>query len=230
VTSSFTSFQENLLVAAFELSERTGNEMVDVKEIISSYPLWPRSNWIMQSLRDFLARGLINDTLTIGGEEEQTLWLTAAGMREAEHLIEKGVMLIHSDDMQQSGRWTDGSVVTTEFLNDRPHSDLAVVETREIAVDTSSWTGLPRTGVLSEQQVSRLRAGLTQVEQALSEFGGTNEERAQARSYFVAINALADAPEPPADLIWKMIERVNQIAGIASLFVSIMALFQAAAH
>lgn len=55
-----------------------------------------------------------------------------------------------------------------------------------------------------------------------------NVEKAQARALLRAIEALADAPEPPGDLIWELLQRANNISGIASLFVSIIALFTAA--
>lgn len=52
-----------------------------------------------------------------------------------------------------------------------------------------------------------------------------NSEKAQARAYIIATRALAEAPEPPVSLIWELINRASLIAGIASLFVSIIALF-----
>lgn len=105
-----------------------------------------------------------------------------------------------------------------------------VGEAPRISVDSATWTGLPKTGLLNEQQVARLLGGLKLIDKAIDSFDGSNEERAQARAYYLAMHALAAAPEPPADLIWQILQRANNLAGIASLFVSLIALFQAAAH
>ena len=69
---------------------------------------------------------------------------------------------------------------------------------------------------------------IVEIEKSLDELDNqniSNDLKAQARSYLRAAQALAEAPEPPVDLIWELIERLNSIAGIASLFVSIVALF-----
>lgn len=91
--------------------------------------------------------------------------------------------------------------------------------------DSESWTGIPKTGVLSEAATTRLKAALANVDDAVSHSQASNEEKAQARAYVIAIQALADAPEPPADLIWEMITRANQLSGIASFFLSLIALY-----
>ena len=56
----------------------------------------------------------------------------------------------------------------------------------------------------------------------------SNSERAQARGYLRAAKALAEVPDPPADLIWKIINRAASIAGIAGFFLTLLALIAAA--
>jgi hypothetical protein len=92
-------------------------------------------------------------------------------------------------------------------------------------VRSEKWTGLPRQGILSPKATERLKTALRSVDDAVAKASCSNEERAQARAYALAIHALADAPEPPADLIWTLIQRANSIAGIAALFISLVALF-----
>ncbi len=103
-----------------------------------------------------------------------------------------------------------------EILADRPENG---------PIDSALWTGLPRKGVLNEADADRLKAALALVESAVERSGATNEEKAQARAYVMALQALSDAPEPPADLIWELVNRACQLSGIASLFVSVVALF-----
>jgi hypothetical protein len=95
-----------------------------------------------------------------------------------------------------------------------------------VSIDSSGWTGMPRKGMLSEEAVHRLRVALNLVDDAVSRTTATNEEKAQARAYIIALNALAEAPEPPAELIWKIISLAAAIAGIGSLFVGLIDLYK----
>ncbi len=96
------------------------------------------------------------------------------------------------------------------------------------AVDSANWTGLPCEFTLGVQRQERLVALLSDVERNLDAAGIPNFEKAMARAYIVAARTLAESPEPPADIIWELIGRANQIAGIAALLVAIIALFAAA--
>ena len=98
-------------------------------------------------------------------------------------------------------------------------------ETSSDGTDSSAWTGLPRDFVLTEEKRVALVRGLDAAEQGLSGLRLGQEVQAQARAYIVAARSLAEAPEPQPDLIWEILNRANSIAGIASLFVSILALF-----
>lgn len=98
------------------------------------------------------------------------------------------------------------------------------------AMDSSSWTGLPTNFELTQQLQKRLVSDLDRVEAALADAAISQDERSQARAYIIAMRVLAEAPEPQTDLIWEMLGRVNQLAGVASLFVSIVALFATVAH
>lgn len=73
--------------------------MVETRDIFEKYPLTKRPNWIMRALFDFHDQGLVNETFTHDDELSQSVWLTAAGMREAEHLIESGVIVLNADDL-----------------------------------------------------------------------------------------------------------------------------------
>jgi hypothetical protein len=81
---------------------------------------------------------------------------------------------------------------------------------------------------LTEATRFELVKELRLVEQAIEAATLTNEEKAQARAFVIAARMLAESPDPPDDLIWELIQRASNLAGIASLFVSIIALFAAA--
>lgn len=109
---TFSSFQDEFLVATYDLSERTGQELVETGEIFAKYPISRRPNWIVRALLDFANRGLIQQTLTHNDELSQSVWLTAAGMREAERLMQSGVVLFSADDF---GDTTSDVPTATEF-------------------------------------------------------------------------------------------------------------------
>jgi len=92
-------------------------------------------------------------------------------------------------------------------------------------IDSSTWTGLPKTFVLTdEKRISIVRA-LDTVEHALPNSEATQHDQAQARAYVLAAKALLEAPHPEPELAWQLIGRANSLAGIASLFITIIALF-----
>lgn len=96
------------------------------------------------------------------------------------------------------------------------------------SISSSSWTGLPSDFDLTEERREKLVALLRDSEEALDAIGAGNAEKAMARAYIVAAKVLAETPDPPADLIWELINRASQISGVASLFVSLISLFTVA--
>ena len=101
----------------------------------------------------------------------------------------------------------------------------------ELATYSSSdWTGLPSHFVLTEKRRESLVVLLMEAELTLDSIGAGNVEKRMAAAYIVAARTLAEAPDPPVDLIWEIIGKANNLAGIASLFVAIIALFTAVTH
>lgn len=91
--------------------------------------------------------------------------------------------------------------------------------------DSSAWTGLPKGFQLTDDKRAELIHLLHSAEGSLDALTVSNSEKAQARAFVTAARNLADAPDPPADLIWEIVNRANYLSGIASLFVAIIALF-----
>jgi hypothetical protein len=131
-------------------------------------------------------------------------------LRDALETCEDQLSQIGADD--ESFEWTE---VEPPLQEDR----------EPILVDSSAWTGLPPDFQFTEERLQRLVTLLDTAERDLDSYPIPNSQKAQARAYILAAKELAQAPEPPADLIWELIGRANSIAGIASLFVSIVALF-----
>ncbi|HEX8238677.1 MAG TPA: hypothetical protein VF574_02950 [Allosphingosinicella sp.] len=77
---------------------------------------------------------------------------------------------------------------------------------------------------LTEENRIQLVAELARAEQALEKAELTNVGKAQGRAFVIAARVLAESPDPPHDVIWDLIQRANNLAGIASLLVAVIAL------
>ncbi|TGX56112.1 hypothetical protein E5A73_03145 [Sphingomonas gei] len=93
-----------------------------------------------------------------------------------------------------------------------------------IRADSSSWTGLSRVRVThrNAKVISRL------IDAALGELATDgNSATAQARTFLLAARDLTDAPDPPSDIIWDLIQRAGAVVGLLDIFLRI---FSAAAN
>jgi len=78
---------------------------------------------------------------------------------------------------------------------------------------------------ISEERRVHIVQELDTIQRSLDENLTDNAKKAQATALVGAVQKLAEAPEPPYEVMWSLLQRANAIAGIASLFVAIMALF-----
>jgi hypothetical protein len=216
-----------MLCALYQEQMHEGvDDFLSFRQVADDYDIEWREGWLLDLQKSLISNGFLrgpsngsNDDMAIGK-------LIGGGLRyiEDKHgtldgvptmILKKGhenMLVVETDRKQSSGPF------------DPAIFDPAIFDTGQ-TVASSSWTGLPRTGTLSSHASERLKVALKTVDDAIAKASCSNEERAQARAYVLAIHALAEAPDPPADLIWKLVERANSIAGIASFFISLVALF-----
>ena len=220
-------------MAAYLTSEALGQDIVDVKEVFDRFDLERKPNWVMRALSTFQDSGWSKGKLHMGGEAEQHIYLSGHGVKQAEYLIEAGqidrprekVPLPAGIQEISGGRvFVSEGAVPSDFPG--REGDLHFELAPPSGVDSSAWTGLPKHGRLSAEAVDSLQRTLSDVEKALDESGASNAEKSQARAYVIAIRALAEAPDPPADIIWQIIARANSAAGIAAFFVAVIGLFK----
>ena len=121
-------------------------------------------------------------------------------------------------DRQSLGR--DGQAGESHLPTDAPQATRDTSEDelqhgQAIRVDSTSWTGLTRVRLThrNARTISRL------IETALSELSSDdNAKTAQARSLLLAAKELTDAPEPPSDIIWELIQRAGSAVGLLEVF------------
>ncbi|MEG3083621.1 hypothetical protein U1707_08205 [Sphingomonas sp. PB2P12] len=231
---TYTDFAEKLLIALYQESE-AGRSDQRFEDMLAKYGLPKNAKWLERLTEEWKANGFVNVDAFIGSP---LLWyaeIAGAGMRYIESKFRSkdgvGELLAPLPALPEGEEiLTFGSGEPLQFENGEyltvtaPPPETMPPKT----YDSSDWTGLPSQFVLTEQKNAKLVALLENAERELDSVGAGNQEKAMARAYIVAARCLADAPEPPVDLIWEIINRANNLAGVASLLVSIIALFTAA--
>ncbi|MBS0482701.1 MAG: hypothetical protein JSR96_11230 [Proteobacteria bacterium] len=89
-------------------------------------------------------------------------------------------------------------------------------------IDSTSWTGMPKGFVFSEQAKMQLVRLLDEASQALERSGLSNFEIGQGAAFLKSASILANAPEPPRNEIWSLINKGSAITGLASFFIPIV--------
>ena len=102
--------------------------------------------------------------------------------------------------------------------------DPAIFDTGEQAtqderIHSEDWTGIAAQ-VITAQNSDQVRAAILKAKDAVRDLG-SNEKTAQAMAFLQAAEALIEAPEPPSDLIWELINRAGAICGVISLFITL---------
>jgi hypothetical protein len=212
---SYTQFAQKMLLALYRESDGDTSQQVDFDALPQKYGIpVEKSFWITNLTTEWPQQGFAH--FRDGGTGRQNVVvINLAGVRNAEAGPQD---LLAPISVMESSFGPNDAVL-------RP-----VPELHSEAIDSSSWTGLPSNFQLTQDIQAKLVRDLDSAEAALTTLTVSQDERSQARAYIIAIRVLAEAPEPQTDLIWEMLTRANQISGIASLFVSIMALFVTVAH
>lgn len=230
---SYTDFSEQFLIACYRLASEN-SEILRSGEVLDEYELEPNEGWVYRVLEAWRSKGLIRGKGTMGSEREQPIFLAGEGFEQAERLLARGVRVPRPRLRVAVSPATGEPVLEVSADQAGLPESVRVIDTNSaplaseksaVRVDSSSWTGLPTGFELDAVRREGLISAISSAERQLDDLGASNQEKAQARAYIVAIRALAEAPEPPVDLIWELVNRANSIAGIASLFVSIIALF-----
>ena len=205
---TFSDFCEKILIALYQDGHQT-DEWLHFDELEEKYGLEVDSSWLSRAMNHLRAQRRIEGREMAGAPSSVLGRITGSGMAyiEGKYGSKDGVGTI----LEPVSYVQENTGVASASSN----------------IQSATWTGLPSDFALSEEKRTRLVTCLQQAEAGLDFLGIGNQQKAQVRAYIVAAKALADAPEPPVELIWELIQRANAIAGIASLFVSIIALFVA---
>lgn len=111
----------------------------------------------------------------------------------------------------KSSRWTDGSDLTTEYLNDRPERDTPTVRAKTIRVekavrvDSTSWTGA-RLVLADEAALERIRGLASDLRNRVhaTRFE-SNSDSQDLKGLCDALVAVCDMAEPELSIIEKIL-------------------------
>lgn len=213
-TSTFTEFCENILIVLYQ-DGHDSDEFLQLEPLQRKYGLYGPPSWLSRAMNHLKAQRRVEGRELAGAPDTVKARITGSGMAYIEEKYESkdgvGNVISPVDE-------------TMDVTVEEDEIDDAIV------VDSSTWTGLPSNFTLNEEKRNRLGRLLQDAEIELDSIGAGNSEKSMARAYIMAAKSLADAPEPQVDLIWAIIQRANNLAGIASLFVSIIALFTTVMH
>lgn len=210
----FTEYAELFVAALYHKTTLEDGEWYTFGDIVEEYQFPWKERWKRNLWEDLEDRGLVRLRGADEPSSRKEVALSGAGFRHIEQgpgadnvvAFLESYGLTHSHQRHSTDKGSDAEVGASR-------------------VDSSTWTGLPSDFELSEEKRTTLVAYLQEAESKLDSLGISNEAKAQARAYIIAAKVLADAPEPPSDVIWELVQRANSIAGIASLFVSVIGLF-----
>jgi hypothetical protein len=228
----YKDFSDEFLVAAYQESRLKPGETLNSGEIIDRYPLVFEPGWVIELVHDLGVRGYLASKGVDSDDRGQPVRLTGRGLRVAEELIEKGVGIFRLDlgdgigfpaaqptpqfeDSEQTDALPHSALDDTFLLNGGPVLP---------SVESSAWTGRTLSTTQKAELVVNLDEALTKIDSLTL----TQEKRAQARAFLRAVRELADAPDPPFDLIEFMLRHVDRIIGIAGFFVGVASLMATA--
>ena len=203
--STYSDFAQKMLLGLYQEVELFEAESVTLGDLVRTYQLDAKERWLQMLVEEWHHSSLVDVDDVLGPPATKSVYITAAGVRQIErdYGSKDGVGQI----LQRFG-----------------------AEKRLIApgVESTAWTGrAPSITTLNSEAAVKLVRELDKAEAALLSLDLGQEAKAQVRAYIVSARTLAESPEPQADLIWELLNRANAMAGVASLFVSILALIVA---
>ena len=212
-----------MLAALYESSrDDPHKEYWSFKELAETYDIdWQRGG-LLELQKELLDHGLIRGPSNASVDEMAIGRLSGLGLREIEreHGTLKGVPTLIVKP-EQDLVLEDG---TKPELFDSGIFDPAIFDTGE-TIHSAAWTGLPRAGTLDEKAAAAIICAISEAETKLSQLDAPNAEKAQMHAYLLAIRHLAEAPDPPADLIWTLISRAADITSLMMVVAALVGMF-----
>lgn len=87
LASSYSKFEDELLVAAYLFADESGADNFRLREITEKFEIGRKPGWVRRALQSFIDSGYSSDWRHLGGDElDQTIALTPRGFKRGEEL------------------------------------------------------------------------------------------------------------------------------------------------
>jgi hypothetical protein len=84
---SFSDFEKLLLVGAYKIADETGDDWVNIRDIVKRYDIFYKTGWPGRALRSLIDTGYSDDARHLGGDDlDQSISLTPHGFKRGEEL------------------------------------------------------------------------------------------------------------------------------------------------
>lgn len=216
ILGGYTDFEQNLLAAAYYVSNQLRKDRVSLSEITERYSIELDPRWVRTALKQFAEMGWSRDGLHNGPIADLRIRLTANGIKEAERIIEnKSVVLNRLDPSAAAHLATeDGSYITTEDgLHITTETDVSRPASSAISISSADWTGITTRLQSSPEVVELIASHIADIDRLVDQTGLTNSERQKAKAITESLGLLVASPEPE----WKAIATLLTSPSIAAV-------------
>lgn len=217
------------LLAAARVAEEDTDRRMEARAVTKRFDFGQDSaDWLFEVTENLGSLGLLAPYQRDGGGEDQFVHLTAAGVRKARELSAAGLRVFARDEERDAQPHSDGTFFSDgSGYRTGPRDGTAVAAEDIHVVDSSAWTGVSKPEVVEGEKLQLLRSQLADVERQVDALDlPSNSQRQQVMALVTAMKILADAPEPPADVIRDILQLLNNISGIGSLVVALILLMK----
>ena len=222
---TYSNFASQMLIALYQETASGDRPFISYAALMSRYGLTANEAWLVRLSEDWERDGLAKIARD-GAASSWRVEITGRGMREIERS--------HGPDIADRNILepvVPKNVLTTENgepLTTEDGEYLTVEETEDMSTDGASihaqseaWTGIAAK-IITARNSEQIRVAILKAKEAVRDLG-SNEKTAQAIAYLNAAEALTDAPDPPSEIIWHLINRAGAICGVLGLFITLFA-------
>ena len=220
---TFDEFERHFLAAALLTSQELASPTVTLNDMFARFELPKDPRWIRILTEILHKNGATEIPLQSGEQMSQQVRLSPAGIETAQQIIDgRGIPRSSASNRFGEGRFGErprSPAVAVDDLTSLTTSEEPIIVARDpAAISSEAWTGIARVRV----EARNAKAISSLITSALDALGkDDNANVAQARTLLLAARDLTDAPDPPSDLIWELIQRSGTVVGLLDLFVRI---------
>jgi hypothetical protein len=218
----FGDFIDAFVAATYLESELTGKTVFRVSEILDRYHFEFKESWAGQLFKDYNFTDRITARRHLGPVRDQLIELSPNGTRWVEDKLGENVSQfleqhgLHRAEDGNSGAF-DPDYFDPEYFDTGSPKE-GRVSLPETVVESASWTGLSKVRI----DARNAAAVSSLIDEAIGSLAGDeNAKIAQARALLRAAKELTDAPEPPSEIIWDLIQRAGAVVGLLDIFLRI---------